>query len=86
MEDLPGKCLVQLLLSHDQGVCQLATQLMDCGEVTKSGGHLGKRSLVAISSFIDDLCTFKKEGDRFWIVLLPEQLLQSLLCQEDFED
>ena len=34
---------------------------------------------IAISSFIDDLCTFKKEGDRFWIVLLPQQLLQSLL-------
>ena len=28
---------------------------------------------------MENLCTLKKEGDCFWIVLLPQQLLQSLL-------
>ena len=44
MGGLPGKRLVQLLLGHNQGVRQLATQLVDCRKVTKSGGHLGERN------------------------------------------
>ena len=64
LEKLPGKCLIQLLFRHNQCVSQLATQLVDCGKVVEGGGYLG---------------ALQKKGDCFWIILLPQQLLQPLL-------